>query len=292
VAAPPTVTSHQRWRGAIAYIAGLAIVTALLAPAHALADGDPASDELIGANVFYPFSPQVDAGLQKTLNSEAAAASRAHFPIKVALIESPADLGAIPSLFAKPQQYADFLDQEISFLNIKQLLLVVMPNGYGVQGLGQAATTAAGSLSKPRSGQSDDLARAAIMAVPKLAAAAGHPVGAISSVSGTGGPSSTLTLSVLAAAAIASAAAVLTIRNRRATTTARPGFTPRDSRRMVAKPRLLIAATLIAGGLGWAIARGLTFYGLTLPTIGYDLDQPPLLLVLAGSWLLYRSRRR
>ena len=61
---------------------------------------------------------------------------------------------------------------------------------------------------------------------------------------------------------------------------------------MVAKPRLLIAATLIAGGLGWSIARGLTFYGLTLPTIGYDLDQPPLLLVLVGSWLLYRSRPR
>jgi hypothetical protein len=279
-------------RRAIAWIAVLTIVPAIVAPAPAMTDGDPASDELIGANVFYPFSPPVDAGLQTTLAAETAAASRAHFPIKVALIESPADLGAIPSLFAKPQQYADFLDQEISFAGTTTLLLVVMPNGYGVQGVGQAATTAAASLSKPRSGQSDDLARAAIMAVPKLAAAAGHPVGAISSVSGTGGVSSTLTLSVLAAAAIASAAAVLTIRNRRATTTARLEFTPRDSRRMVAKPRLLIAATLIAAGLGWAIARGLTFYGLTLPTIGYDLDQPPLLLVLVGSWLLYRSRPR
>ena len=274
-------------------IIAVALAVALLAPPPAtLADGDPASDVLIGENVFYPYSPAVSASLQKTLNAETAAANRAHFPLKVALIQSPVDLGAIPTLFGKPEQYAAFLDQEISFLNMKQLLLVVMPNGYGVQGLGQAATTAAASLSKPRSGQSDDLARAAIMAVPKLAAAAGHPVGTISSVSGTGGVSSTLTLSVLAAAAIASAAVVLTIRNRRATTTARLEFTPRDSRRIVAKPRLLIAATLIAGGLGWAIARGLTFYGLTLPTIGYDLDQPPLLLVLVGSWLLYRSCRR
>ncbi len=274
-------------------IIAVALAVALLAPPPAtLADGDPASDVLIGENVFYPYSPAVSASLQKTLNAETAAASRAHFPLKVALIQSPVDLGAIPTLFGKPEQYAAFLDQEISFLNMKQLLLVVMPNGYGVQGLGQAATTAAASLSKPRSGQSDDLARAAIMAVPKLAAAAGHPVGTISSVSETGGVSSTLTLSVLAAAAIASAAVVLTIRNRRATTTARLEFTPRDSRRIVAKPRLLIAATLIAGGLGWAIARGLTFYGLTLPTIGYDLDQPPLLLVLVGSWLLYRSRRQ
>ena len=279
-------------RTGVAKIIGIALVAAILAPASALADGDPASDVLLGESVFYPYAPTVTAGLQKTLNAEAAAAGRAHFPIKVALIESPADLGAIPTLFDKPQQYADFLDQEISFANTLDPLLVVMPNGYGVRGLSPPATSGAASLSKPRSGQSDDLARAAIMAVPKLAAAAGHPVGAISSVSGTGGVSSTLTLSVLAAAAIASAAAVLTIRNRRATTTARLEFTPRNSRRMVAKPRLLIAATLIAGGLGWSIARGLTFYGLTLPTIGYDLDQPPLLLVLVGSWLLYRSRPR
>jgi hypothetical protein len=276
----------------IASIAGLAIVAVLLGSAVALADGDPASDELIAANVFYPYSQPVDASLQKTLNAEAAAASRAHFPLKVALIHSPADLGAIASLFTKPQQYADFLDQEISFVETKTLLLVVMPNGYGVQSLGQAATTAAASLIKPRSGQSDDLARAAIVAVPKLAAAAGHPVGAISSTSRTGGVSSTLTLLALAAVAIASATAVLTIRNRRATTTARPEFTPQEPLSIVAKPRLLIAATLIVGGLGWAIARGLTFYGLTLPNIGYDFDQPPVLLLLVGSWLLYRSRRR
>jgi len=278
-------------RRVIAWIAGLAIVAATVAPASALADGDPASDELIGANVYYPFSPPVDPGLQKTLNAETAAASRSHFPIKVALIDSPPDLGAIPSLFAKPQQYAHFLDQEISFLNIKQLLLVVMPNGYGVQGLGQAATTAAASLSKPQGSRSDDLARAAITAVPKLAAAAGHPLGTISSASGTGGVSSAVTLLVLAAVACATAAAVLTIRNRQAITTGGLEVTPADSRPVVTKPRLLIGATLIAGGLGWAVARGLTFYGLTLPKIGYDLDQPPLLLVLVGSWLLYRSRR-
>ncbi len=148
----------------------------LAAPGPARADGDPASDELIGANVFYPFSPPVAAGLQKSLNAETAAASRLHFPIKVALIASPVDLGAIPSLFAKPQQYADFLDQEISFAGTKQLLLVVMPDGYGVQGLTRPATIAAAALAKPSGRQSDDLAQAAIVAVSKLAAAAGHPI--------------------------------------------------------------------------------------------------------------------
>lgn len=58
------------------------------------------------------------------------------------------------------------------------------------------------------------------------------------------------------------------------------------------QPRLLVALALIAGGVVWAIARGLHFYGLGLAEIGYDLDQPPLLLVLVGTWLVYRSRRR
>ena len=118
-----------------------------LAPA-ALADGDPASDVLLGENVFYPYSPQVTPALQRTLNTETAAAKKAGFPLKVALIAGPVDLGVIPDLFDKPQKYADFLDQEISFQR-KQPLLVVMPAGYGVSGVGAAATAALASIPKP-----------------------------------------------------------------------------------------------------------------------------------------------
>jgi hypothetical protein len=53
-----------------------------------------------------------------------------------------------------------------------------------------------------------------------------------------------------------------------------------------------VGIALIVGGAAWAIARGLQFYGLTPVHVGYDLDQPPLLLLLVGGWLLYRSRRR
>jgi hypothetical protein len=74
---------------------------------------------------------------------------------------------------------------------------------------------------------------------------------------------------------------------------ARPGNPAvRGWLRTAAMSRLVIGLTLIAGGFFWAIARGLDFYGLTLVHIGYDLDQPPLLLVFVGAWLLYRSRRR
>lgn len=207
-------------RRAIACLAGIAVATAALAPASALADGDPASDELIGANVFYSFSPPVAAGLQKMLNSETAEASRVHFPIKVALIASPADLGAIPSLFGKPEQYADFLDQEISFAGTEDLVLVVMPDGYGVRGLPRPATLTAAALTKPSGRGIDDLARAAIVAVPKLATAAGDPIKSVPDAPAAGGGSSGGAAEVGAAAvafvAVIAAAALLWFRRRRA----------------------------------------------------------------------------
>ncbi len=56
------------------------------------------------------------------------------------------------------------------------------------------------------------------------------------------------------------------------------------------QPRLVVALLLIAGGVGWAIVRGLEFYGWSFVHLGYDLDQPPLLLMFVAAWLTYRSR--
>jgi hypothetical protein len=199
----------------------LRVPLALLAlgmPAPAgLADGDPASDVLLGENVFYPYNPPVSASLQKTLNAETAAANQAHFPIKVALIASPMDLGAVPNLFDKPHQYANFLDQEISF-QIRQPLLVVMPNGYGVSGLPQPSMLAAASLPKPISKRIDDLARAASAAIARLAAAAGHPLNNTTETSTTNSDNSSpaLTIAILTFAAFTTAAAVTALRRRRA----------------------------------------------------------------------------
>ncbi len=195
-------------------LAGL-LAAAVLVPTGAFADGDPASDVLLGENVFYPYSPPVSPALQSTLNAETSAASRAHFPIKVALIASPADLGVIPSLFGKPQKYAAFLDQEISY-QTWQPLLVVMAAGYGVKGLPQAATIAAGSLTKPSGSQSNDLARAAIAAVPKLAAAAGHPIRntADTNNGASSSRSRTLLVALLGLGALTATAVLITIRRR------------------------------------------------------------------------------
>lgn len=53
--------------------------------------------------------------------------------------------------------------------------------------------------------------------------------------------------------------------------------------------RLAIALVLVVGGVAWAVARGVDFYGPTPIDLAYDLDQPPLLLILVGGCLVYRS---
>ncbi|HEY1593454.1 MAG TPA: hypothetical protein VGF81_16770 [Solirubrobacteraceae bacterium] len=194
----------------------IAVLVALALPAIALADADPASDVLLGAPVFYPYQPPVPAALQKKLNAEVTAAGRTHFPIKIALISSPVDLGALPTMFAKPQQYATFLDQEISF-NSKQPLLVVMANGYGSAGLPPAAAAAVSSLPKPSGKDGEALAQAALEAVPKLAEAAGHKVpNAGGGSGGSSGGSSGLLIVILVVVAVLAAGTVILVRRRRA----------------------------------------------------------------------------
>jgi hypothetical protein len=200
----------RRRLGALAAL--LLLVLAGWVPA-ARADGDPASDVLLGESVFYPYSPAVSVPAQRALNGAVAAAARAHFPVKVAIIGSPIDLGVIPELFGKPQRYAEFLDQEISF-QTHQPLLVVMSDGYGVQGLPAAATAAVPGLPKPVSGRSDDLARAATVAVRRLAAAAGHPLGSGSGSATSGSGSSVVLIAVIAAVAVLAAAGVIVMRRR------------------------------------------------------------------------------
>jgi hypothetical protein len=168
-------------------LAAVLVALALLAvPPAALADGDPASDILLIQDTFLPYQPKVSPNVAAAVKQAAARAKAAGFPLKVAVIGSATDLGAVPDLFGKPQKYADFLDQEISF-NKKMLLLVVMPQGFGISAAGPPSALA--GLRVPGAGGVDALARAALPAIGALAAHAGHPIvlPAIGSASGSGG---------------------------------------------------------------------------------------------------------
>ena len=203
----------------VASLLAALILAGAMAPSWAAADGDPASDVLLGQNVYYPYSPAVPRAVQAKLDAETAAAKKAGLPIKVALIASPVDLGVIPELFGKPQDYAKFLNKEISFQG-PQPLLVVMAAGYGTQGVSAKAAATASALPKPAGKTSTDLAQAARTAVAKLAAADGHPIKAgagAATVSSGGSSSATPLLIGLIVAAVVVAGALILLRRRQAT---------------------------------------------------------------------------
>ncbi len=140
----------------------------------ARADGDPASDVLLSQDVFVPYSG-VSATLERRLFALCAAADRAGYPVKIALIASRSDLGVVPVLFNRPGSYARFLSAELGSV-VHGPVLVVMPAGLGLAARGRAINATVLSTTRVAAGGSDALATAALDVVPRLATAAGHPV--------------------------------------------------------------------------------------------------------------------
>ena len=159
-------------------LAVLLASSAILAP-PAGANGDPASDYLITLPVFLPFESKVSDDTAEELTQLLAAAKEKGFEVRVALIATRRDLGAVPVLYRKPQRYADFLGQELVYY-YKDVLLVVMPNGYGVYRSGDALRNDKKLLARlppPGTTEGDALAVSAGNAVRALARERGLTLG-------------------------------------------------------------------------------------------------------------------
>jgi hypothetical protein len=153
--------------------ASLAVAVAVgLAPLQAWADGDPASDYLLGQNVFLPFDVKIPAAKGNQLAQLLANAKRAGFPIRVAVIGTRYDMGSVTVLYGKPKQYARFLGTELKFV-YRGRLLVVMPNGFGYSVGGRTAPSRPIAGLAPPGRDGTKLANSAITAVQRLAAANG-----------------------------------------------------------------------------------------------------------------------
>jgi hypothetical protein len=114
--------------------AALGLILALILAPQALADGDPASDLLAPPDArVYMTLAATDPSLERQLAKTTQQVTDAGLPIKVAVIGNRTDLGAVPQLWAKPQTYARFLGSELRFI-YKDTLLVVMPQGFGING--------------------------------------------------------------------------------------------------------------------------------------------------------------
>jgi hypothetical protein len=178
-----------RWcaRGLVVLAVAVSALAAAAAPARA--DGDPASDVLLYQSAFFPYAAP-SSSAKSDLLSTVAAAKRAGFPVRVAVIQATQDLGADPELFGTPQLYARFLDSELLSANYFGVLIVVMPQGVGIAGGGRLIDhkrkfkprpigklrQALAQVPPPHTTDPDTLTATGVAAVRAVAKAAGHPI--------------------------------------------------------------------------------------------------------------------
>jgi len=168
-------------RAVLAALSCLAVVAGV-----ALADVDPASDVLVVDDSFIPYQPEACTQLKDALRTATKRSRAAGYPLKVAVIGSEGDLGAAPQFFGKPAPYADFLGAELGTYsahlkrNLRNIrLLVVMPAGFALWHGRPESSPALKEVRIPGNPGTNELVRAAVTAVPKLATAAGHPTAAV-----------------------------------------------------------------------------------------------------------------
>jgi hypothetical protein len=176
--------THPSARRLLAWILVALVGASALAPGLARADGDPASDVLATQPLFLPQDGGLTVRQEAELAALMSAARTAGYPLRLALIASPTDLGSVTELWRQPENYARFLGQELSLV-YRGTLLVVMPDGFGLYGrgvgraaLGGSAAALGGSAVAPGglAVAPGGLGARAITAVRRLAAAAGHPL--------------------------------------------------------------------------------------------------------------------
>jgi cytochrome oxidase Cu insertion factor (SCO1/SenC/PrrC family) len=218
----------------------LAVAAGAASPPFAHADGDPASDILVTQALFAP----VDAGLSDAqrakLTGLLGASERARLPIRVAIVASAADLGAVSEFWMQPQTYARFLGIELSLI-YRGPLLVAMPDGFGINWPGHSTAAASRALAgirvKPTGEGWLQAVQAALRDLGPSAGATGATVSGEAKTSGSSDWFDVL-IAVLAAVAVLVALAAVVLRRRRHSDTS---FVSR------------VSGSDIAAWLGWAV---------------------------------------
>jgi hypothetical protein len=189
----------------------LVLLAGSVRAATAAADADPASDVLLVQNAFFPYQVSIPTAVTKAVDQALTEIRATGLPLKVAIIGSRVDLGGIPELFGQVARYGAFLETEISSRG-PQPLLVVMPNGLSLQAGPRSGVK--GITTHPREGPTG-LARTAVLAVERIAAARGHPIVAPSLDARTGGSATGPVLTAIAVTLVLVAAGVLVSRRAR-----------------------------------------------------------------------------
>lgn len=143
----------------------LAVAALIFAPS-AGAHGGPVTEALETGDVF------ASAGVPRAAIEQAAAdARRTGYPIKVAVVTKPADLGEAQTLWRRPRETARFVGLALPSA-AAGTVVVLMPNGFGVYRAGKDVSAEESALRRITvAPDGPGLARAAVDAVGILATA-------------------------------------------------------------------------------------------------------------------------
>ncbi len=158
--------SLRRTAASAAITVSAALLLLAVAVPHAYADGDPASDVLASQRLFLPTDANVPSRERLELSALLTQSSNKGYPLRVAIIGSPGDLGSVTAFWHQPEAYARFLGGELALI-YHGTVLVVMPDGSGSDVTAAGTRTATGHTRLPLPGQR--LGSAAIAAVEQFA---------------------------------------------------------------------------------------------------------------------------
>jgi len=145
------------------------LAAALALPASALAHGDPTAHYLETDSLLTSYASPPDVAVELQLRGVLDAAAARGYPIKVVLFANENDTGGEREPLDDTQYYAGVVGSQLRPL--KAPVLIVTPNRFGVTG---TQPRAARGLELPQGDNGNALARAAMVAVRRLAADGGH----------------------------------------------------------------------------------------------------------------------
>jgi cytochrome oxidase Cu insertion factor (SCO1/SenC/PrrC family) len=216
----------------------------------ARADGDPASDMLVSQDLYLPADAGVSANQQAQLTALLRRVKRSGVPVRVAVIPSAYDLGSVGALWLKPAAYARFLGTELSLV-YKQPLLIVMPNGFGLNWPGHSTAAAKARLANiPIHAGGRGIVAATEAAVRAVTVPNRVPVASLRSAGGNGDTGEIATIAGAIGVVLAAGAMLrLVLRRREPTVPASPTAPPsgRRIRPRWAVPGLAAACCLAIG---------------------------------------------
>jgi hypothetical protein len=160
----------------------------VVGPTRALAHGDPTAHYLETDSLLTSYSAPPDLAVELKLRGVLDEAAARGYPIKVVLFASEEDTGGEPEPLEDTQTYVTTVSDELeAFGALRAPVLIVTPHRFGLGGKqprGGALTPItrplaaelARSLPLAKEADGNALARTAMVATRRLAAAGGHPL--------------------------------------------------------------------------------------------------------------------